>query len=169
LARPPNPPNTNPVGRGVGRPAQDSRGAGEEGIRVQAVGGSRMQGAVATQVVAASRRAQIQAPDGLVLGLKIDNGERFETLLEEVTQPLGVGDVVLLFTDGVTEAMNEAGEPFGEERLAALVEEHGDLPFEELRERILREIRAFVGSASLHDDLTLVLLKVDEVGAPLVS
>jgi len=153
-------------GRGKG---EDSRGAGEEGIRVQAVGGSRMQGAVATQVVAASRRAQIQAPDGLVLGLKIDNGERFETLLEEVTQPLGVGDVVLLFTDGVTEAMNEAGEPFGEERLAALVEEHGDLPFEELRERILREIRAFVGSASLHDDLTLVLLKVDEVGAPLVS
>jgi len=95
--------------------------------------------------------------------LKIDNGERFETLLEEVTQPLGVGDVVLLFTDGVTEAMNEAGEPFGEERLAALVEEHGDLPFEELRERILREIHAFVGSASLHDDLTLVLLKVDPI------
>jgi sigma-B regulation protein RsbU (phosphoserine phosphatase) len=101
-----------------------------------------------------------------VLGLKIDNGQRFESLLEEVTQPLGVGDVVLLFTDGVTEAMNEAGEPFGEERLAALVEEHGELPFEELRERILREIRAFVGGASLHDDLTLVLLKVDNVGGP---
>jgi serine phosphatase RsbU (regulator of sigma subunit) len=122
-------------------------------------------GGVATQV-AASRRAQIQAPDGLVLGLKIDNGQRFESLLEEVTQPLGAGDVVLLFTDGVTEAMNEAGEPFGEERLAALLEEHGDLPFEELRERILREIHAFVGGAGLHDDLTLVLLKVDNVGGP---
>jgi serine phosphatase RsbU (regulator of sigma subunit) len=147
---------------------EGGRGKGEADVRLQLEGDSRLQGGVATQV-AASRRAQIQAPDGLVLGLKIDNGERFETLLEEVTQPLGVGDVVLLFTDGVTEAMNEAGEPFGEERLAALVEEHGDLPFEELRERILREIRAFVGSASLHDDLTLVLLKVDEVGAPMVS
>jgi serine phosphatase RsbU (regulator of sigma subunit) len=62
--------------------------------------------------------------------------------------------------------MNEAGEPFGEERLAALVEEHGDLPFEELRERILREIHAFVGRAGLHDDLTLVLLKVENVGGP---
>jgi serine phosphatase RsbU (regulator of sigma subunit) len=112
------------------------------------------------------KTAQIQAPDGLVLGLKIDNGQRFESLLEEVTQPLGAGDVVLLFTDGVTEAMNAAGEPFGEERLAALVEEHGDLPFEELRERILREIRSFVAGASLHDDLTLVLLKVDNVGGP---
>jgi len=112
------------------------------------------------------RKAQVRAPDGLVLGLKIDNGQRFESLLEEVTQPLGTGDVVLLFTDGVTEAMDEAGEPFGEERLAALVEEHGDLPLEELRERILREIRAFVGAAGLHDDLTLVLLKVDNVGGP---
>jgi sigma-B regulation protein RsbU (phosphoserine phosphatase) len=115
------------------------------------------------------RRVQVQIPDGLVLGLKIDSGERFNSLLEEVTLPLGVGDVVLLFTDGVTDAMNADGDPFGEERLAALVAEHGDLPFEELRERILREIRAFVGSAGLHDDLTLVLLKVDEVGAPMVS
>src|SRR5207244_9895716 len=113
-----------------------------------------------------TRRVQVQVPDGLVLGLKIDKGERFDSLLEEVTLPLGVGDVILLFTDGVTEAMNAAGEPFGEERLAALVEEHGDLPFVELRERILREIRAFVGDTGLHDDLTLVLLKVDEVATP---
>jgi serine phosphatase RsbU (regulator of sigma subunit) len=110
-------------------------------------------------------RVQIQVPDGLVLGLKIDHGERFDSLLEEVTLRLGVGDVVLLFTDGATEAMNAEGEPFGEERLAALVSEHGDLPFEELRERIVREIRAFVGDTGLHDDLTLVLLKVEDVGA----
>ncbi len=113
-----------------------------------------------------TRKVQVQVPDGLVLGLKIDNGERFESLLEEVTLRLGVGDVVLLFTDGVTEAMNAEGESFGEERVAAVLEEHGDLPFEELRERILREIRAFVGDTSLHDDLTLVLLKVDEIAAP---
>jgi serine phosphatase RsbU (regulator of sigma subunit) len=113
-----------------------------------------------------TRKVQVQVPDGLVLGLKIDNGERFESLLEEVTLRLGVGDVVLLFTDGVTEAMNAEGEPFGEERVAALLGEHGDLPFEELRERILREIRAFVGDTGLHDDLTLVLMKVDEMAAP---
>jgi serine phosphatase RsbU (regulator of sigma subunit) len=64
--------------------------------------------------------------------------------------------------------MNAAGEPFGEERLAALVEEHGDLPFEELRERILRDIRAFVGDTGLQDDLTFVLLKMDNVGVEAV-
>ena len=112
---------------------------------------------------------EVQVPDGLVLGLKLDNGERFNSLLEQVTQPLGMGDVVLLYTDGVTDAMNEAGEPFGEERLAALVAEHGDLPFEELRERILREIRAFAGDTGLQDDLTFVLLKMDEMAAAVIS
>jgi serine phosphatase RsbU (regulator of sigma subunit) len=115
---------------------------------------------------AAGGRVQVQVPDGLVLGLKIDSGERFNSLLEEVTQPLGAGDVVLMFTDGVTDAMNAEGDPFGEERLAALVAEHGGLPFEELRERILREIRAFAGDTGLQDDLTFVLLKMDEMGAP---
>jgi serine phosphatase RsbU (regulator of sigma subunit) len=138
--------------------AEGGRGKveGGTGISREELGGVGVQ-------VRAVRRAQIHAPDGLVLGLKIDNGQRFESLLDEVTQPLGVGDVVLLFTDGVTEAMNADGEPFGEERLAALVEEHGELPFEELRERILREIHAFVGDTGLHDDLTLVLLKVDPI------
>jgi len=116
----------------------------------------------ALSVAAMPRRVQVQAPDGLVLGLKIDNGERFNSLLREVTLPLGAGDLVLLFTDGVSEAMNAAGEPFGEERLAAVIEADGDLPFEELRERILREIGAFVGDTGQHDDLTFVLLKVDE-------
>jgi len=85
-------------------------------------------------------------------------------LLRDDTLELQSGDIVLLFTDGITEAMNAEGEPFGEERLAALIQEHGDLPFEELRERILREIHAFVGTTSQHDDMTLVLVKVDEVG-----
>jgi serine phosphatase RsbU (regulator of sigma subunit) len=57
--------------------------------------------------------------------------------------------------------MSPTDEYFGEERLGSLIEEHCHLPFEELRERILREIRAFVGSASQQDDMTMLLLKVD--------
>ncbi|HVB39219.1 MAG TPA: PP2C family protein-serine/threonine phosphatase, partial [Vicinamibacterales bacterium] len=49
---------------------------------------------------APSRAAEILAPDGLVLGLKIDDGQMFEQLLEEVTLPLRVGDFFLFFTDG---------------------------------------------------------------------
>jgi sigma-B regulation protein RsbU (phosphoserine phosphatase) len=106
-------------------------------------------------------RARILAPDGLVLGLRIDSGERFAGLLAEATLRLVPGDLLVFFTDGISEAMNERGDCFGESQLAELVEEHGHLPIGELRERILREIAAFVGGAPQHDDMTMILLKVD--------
>ncbi len=113
---------------------------------------------------AAAGGVRILAPDGLVLGLKIDDGEMFERLLQEDSVPLGPGDLFVLFTDGISEAMNPLEECFGEERLGDLIGEHGHMPFEELRERILREIRAFVGTAAQHDDMTMLLLKVEEAG-----
>ena len=108
-----------------------------------------------------SQRIQILTPDGMVLGLKLDNGEMFERLLEEQTIPLRSGDLYLFFTDGISEAMNVGDDCFGEQRLATLVEEHAHLPADELRERVLREIAAFVGEAPQHDDMTMILLKVE--------
>jgi serine phosphatase RsbU (regulator of sigma subunit) len=113
-----------------------------------------------------SRHARILAPDGLVLGLKIDNGEMFERLLEEQTIPLNAGDLYLFFTDGISEAMNARDDCFGEMRLGQLVEHHADLSSEELRERVLREISAFVGDAPQHDDMTMILLKIDDAAMP---
>ncbi|MFO7694320.1 MAG: SpoIIE family protein phosphatase [Vicinamibacterales bacterium] len=111
---------------------------------------------------AGGSRASLLAPDGLVLGLRIDDGERFVGLLSEVTLQLHPGDLLVLFTDGISEAMNDRADCFGEAQLAELVEEHGHLPIGELRERILREIAAFVGGAPQHDDMTMILMKVDE-------
>ncbi|PYQ82018.1 MAG: hypothetical protein DMG03_18600, partial [Acidobacteria bacterium] len=110
-----------------------------------------------------ARRAKILAPDGLVLGLKIDKGETFERLLQEDTILLHDGDLFVFFTDGISEAMNARDDCFGENRLGQLAETHAHLPSDELRERVLREISAFVGDAPQHDDMTMILLKVDEV------
>jgi sigma-B regulation protein RsbU (phosphoserine phosphatase) len=110
------------------------------------------------------RRAEIIVTDGMVLGLKLDNGERFESLLEEVTTPLVPGDLFMFFTDGLSEQMNPGEELFGESRLGEIIEEHGDLPFDELRERIVREVRAFAGAAAQHDDMTFILLRIDNLG-----
>jgi serine phosphatase RsbU (regulator of sigma subunit)/energy-coupling factor transporter transmembrane protein EcfT len=112
------------------------------------------------------RAPQLVAPDGLVLGLQLDEGVTFTRLLEEVTLPLGPGDLFMLYTDGLSEAMNPEGDCFGDARLADLVGAHPDLPANQLRERILREIAAFAGTAPQHDDMTMVLLRVDEVGDP---
>jgi sigma-B regulation protein RsbU (phosphoserine phosphatase) len=115
---------------------------------------------------AGPRRAQILAPDGMVLGLKLDRGEMFERLLHEETIALGAGDLCLFFTDGISEAMNAHDDLFGETRLGQFVERHADLSSEELRERMLREIAAFVGDAPQHDDMTMILLRVDDGPAP---
>lgn len=104
----------------------------------------------------------VLCPDGLVLGLRIDDGETFARLLTEMTVPLERGDILLLFTDGISEAMNGDSDLFGEARLAKLVAEHGHLPADELRERILREIDAFVAGAPQHDDMTMILMKFDD-------
>jgi serine phosphatase RsbU (regulator of sigma subunit) len=115
------------------------------------------------------RKPQLIAPDGLVLGLTLDQGRTFNRLLEEVTVPLGAGDLFVLYTDGITEAMNHDGECFGDARLASLIGQHADLPTDELRERILREIDAFTESALQQDDMTMVLLRVEQVGAARTS
>jgi sigma-B regulation protein RsbU (phosphoserine phosphatase) len=111
-----------------------------------------------------ARDVRILVPDGMVVGLKLDNGEMFDRLLQEETIALRPGDLYLFFTDGISEAMNVHDDCFGESRLGELVQAHAHLPSAELRERVLREIAAFVGDAPQHDDMTMILLKVDEVG-----
>lgn len=115
-------------------------------------------------------QARSHAPEGMVLGLRLDSwGSRFEEFLEEQRLPLRTGDSIILYTDGITEAMNGAQDLFGEERFSRLLEEHGHLPAEELRERILREIETFVGPAEQHDDMTMILLRIDAAGADRVE
>jgi sigma-B regulation protein RsbU (phosphoserine phosphatase) len=107
--------------------------------------------------------ALVLIPNGLVVGLRIPGAhEKFQELLEEDRVTLRKGDVLVFYTDGITEAMNQANDLFGDARLARLIEEHGHLDTADLRERILREIEAFVGAADQHDDMTMILMKIEE-------
>jgi serine phosphatase RsbU (regulator of sigma subunit) len=116
------------------------------------------------------RDAQVLIPNGLVVGLRIDGAaEKFSELLEEEEVMLSTGDVIVMYTDGITEAMNHSSDLFGEARLSRIIEEHGHLASGELRERILREIEAFVGGADQHDDMTMILIKVERAEAARVA
>ena len=106
---------------------------------------------------------QVLTPSGLVVGLRIPGAkDKFAELLEEQRVELRRGDVIVFYTDGITEAMNVDSDLFGEARLGRIVAEHGHLDAADLRERILREIEAFVGAADQHDDMTMILVKVEE-------
>jgi sigma-B regulation protein RsbU (phosphoserine phosphatase) len=109
---------------------------------------------------------QVLTPSGLVVGLRIPGAqEKFDELLEESRVDLHAGDVFVFYTDGISEAMNRDSDLFGDSRLGRLVEEHGHLETGELRERILREIESFVDGADQHDDMTMILIKVEEAAA----
>jgi serine phosphatase RsbU (regulator of sigma subunit) len=114
---------------------------------------------------AASREPEVLAPDGMVLGLRMDEGQLFEGLLVECTRPLGAGDVFLLYTDGVTETMNAAGDFFGESRLCALAREFADRPFSELRDHLMTAVMDFSGSSEQQDDMTFLVVKVRQLPA----
>lgn len=73
------------------------------------------------------------------------------------------GDALVLFSDGVVEAVNEAEQEFGEERLAELVRRNAHRPAAELQEAILEALRAFTGDSEQQDDITLLVVRA---GAP---
>ena len=87
----------------------------------------------------------------------------FDSLLQEQTVKLAPGDVVVWFTDGIPETMNEAFDCFGEERLAQVIEQYAHLPFDQLRSYILAELlRAFAAPADQHEDMTMIFMKIEE-------
>lgn len=90
---------------------------------------------------------------GLVLGV-------FKNIhLEEQTVDLALGDSLILYTDGVTEARNANGEFFGEEGLERAVDGSACESAEMLHQAIVRSLEEFTGDHPLSDDLTLVVIR----------
>ena len=70
------------------------------------------------------------------------------------------GDVLVVYTDGVTEALSPAGVEFGEEKLRSIVIESLRLPARELAEEIIASVLRWQARAAQHDDITLIVVKV---------
>lgn len=112
-------------------------------------------------------RTRLLAPEGLVLGVRMESVRaRFEGLLKEHTIALSPGDVVVLFTDGISEAMNGIRDLYGEDRLCLCVEEHADLEPDALCDEIFESVREFADGAEQHDDMTMIVLKVGKGAMP---
>ncbi|MFC1713940.1 PP2C family protein-serine/threonine phosphatase [Candidatus Poribacteria bacterium] len=79
---------------------------------------------------------------------------------DEAQVELGSGDIALLYTDGITEAMNSDGEMFGAERLKDVVLGNLQLDSSGLIASVHNELVKFVGDAPQYDDLTLMVIKV---------
>ncbi len=90
---------------------------------------------------------------GTVLGILKD------APYEEETVQLEPSNLLLLFTDGITEAVNVEEEMFEEERLLAILQNNSSLPAQQLSDKIVGNVLEFCGTAPQADDITLVLMK----------
>lgn len=93
-------------------------------------------------------------PTGAAIGLVED----YKLQSEEVT--LREGDIVVLYTDGLSEATNPGQEELGRDRLAGLVERNADLSAYDLVYALRKGLADFIGSGSLTDDVTIVVCKM---------
>jgi len=90
---------------------------------------------------------------GLPIGIMAD------TSYQSGSVTLAAGDWIVIFTDGVVEAVNTQGEEFGEQRLLSVINASSNQSPGELLQAILRHIDVFVGTTPQHDDMTLLLVK----------
>lgn len=89
---------------------------------------------------------------GTVVGL-IDN-----VSYEQGVEKLHPGDILIAYSDGVTEPENEFGE-FGEDRLLEVVRRHRHLPLDAISEQVMQSLRSWIGGQEQPDDITLVLAR----------
>ena len=97
-------------------------------------------------------------PQGVCLGIDKDMG--FSACLEEKTLPVKSGDILLLYSDGITEAMNANNRLFDLSRLESALKESAHFPAEKILAGINHRLDEFVQSEELHDDVTMVAIKV---------
>ena len=93
--------------------------------------------------------------EGIPIGLEK------KTKYNQLHTVLHPDDIVVLYTDGIIEAMNDQGTQYSLESLQQVILAHSDLPPEKLKRTIIEDMNGFVGKAKQHDDQTFLLMKVD--------
>lgn len=107
---------------------------------------------------AATGQFETFLPGGMALGL--DDGPVFDKLLAEVQVKLGKGDLLVFYTDGVTDALNDAGQEFGREQFLQTILACAGQSAAEITRQVEQTVLAFIGRYPQHDDLTLLVLRV---------
>src|ERR1700720_81609 len=92
-------------------------------------------------------------PHGMVLG--IDSGSVFDRLTSDFTVPLERDDCLVLYTDGVTEALDNDGNEFGVERMTQSIRAGAPHGAQAVVTRLIDDVRSFAASNPQHDDITL--------------
>jgi serine phosphatase RsbU (regulator of sigma subunit) len=111
------------------------------------------------QLIVVRQGGQVTLQDTFDLGFLLGLEANIAQFVNELSIDLNPGDGIVLYSDGITEAENEAGEFYGLERLCKVVSQHWTQPAEKIKARIVTDIRKFIGPQQVYDDITLLVIK----------
>jgi serine phosphatase RsbU (regulator of sigma subunit)/anti-sigma regulatory factor (Ser/Thr protein kinase)/transposase len=107
-------------------------------------------------------------PKGFPVGIDLADHSLFEKSIGTETIKLKQSDMLVIYTDGITEAMDSEGRQFGEERLLKAIKKHGHLAPQEFASKLDGEIAGFTGGEPQNDDITLVAIKEKAVADDII-
>ena len=96
-------------------------------------------------------------PPGMALG--VDSGSVFDRLTRNSTVPLGANDCLILYTDGITEALDQNGQEFGMDRTIQAIQASAPQGAPAIVKRLTEDLRSFAGNTPQNDDITLIVIR----------
>jgi sigma-B regulation protein RsbU (phosphoserine phosphatase) len=102
---------------------------------------------------------EVEVVDTINLGLPVGLEEHIEGFIMTSHMRMNPGDVMLLYTDGATEAMNDQKQQYGIPGLKASLSRHHKLPAQKIVDHLLTDIFAHLGDARIYDDIALVVIR----------
>ncbi|MBI4751064.1 MAG: SpoIIE family protein phosphatase [Acidobacteria bacterium] len=102
---------------------------------------------------------QIERIDTFELGFPLGIEPDISQFVAQIDIELAGGEVLVMYTDGITEAVNPDQEQYGIDRLCAVLTAHRGASATDLQHRVVEDVKAFIGSQKIFDDLTLLVIK----------
>ena len=111
------------------------------------------------EMIVVRKNGMLERFDTIDLGFPIGLEEEIFDFLSQKHIYLKEGDVVVLYTDGITEAENEERQFYGLDRLCEVICQHVDDPAIAIRQAVIADLRSHIGTQKIYDDITLLVLK----------
>lgn len=111
------------------------------------------------EIIVVRKNGDLERFDTVDLGFPIGLEEEIFAFLDQKQIELDRGDVMVLYTDGITEAENEERQLYGLDRLCEVICENVDKPAIAIRHAVIDDLRSHIGNQKIYDDITLLVLK----------
>jgi hypothetical protein len=108
-----------------------------------------------------SKTVSFLNPGGIAVGIDLGDPDEFKKRITSEKLKLKKGDLLFIYTDGITEAMNEKREQYGEGRLIEFIRQFAHLPTREFKTKLNEDLTTFTKGYPQTDDITFVVIKLE--------